>query len=170
MLERRTRKITVSISLWLMPQFPSVYIESIATRENYPIITTAVTVYLFKVSFSFCLSKNYFSHEWKRSSCSGRCWTTRGWLYKILRRPLFHPWYRTEPLFQNKGFLFAPARWRLMSPSWLFKFHTKGLFCKTGWSRKRRIKTVTAACFCSNSVVAIESSKGCRKSGTEENY
>lgn len=71
-------------------------------------------------------------------ACSGRCWTTRGWLYKILTRALSHPWYRTEPLSPNKGFLFAPARWRLMSPSWLFRFHTKGLFCTSGWSKQKR--------------------------------
>lgn len=71
-------------------------------------------------------------------ACSGRYWTTRGWLYKILTRALSHPWYRTEPLSWNKGFLFAPLRWRLMTPSWLFRFHTKGLFCMSGWSKQNR--------------------------------
>ena len=77
-------------------------------------------------------------------ACSGRCWTTRGWLYKILMsKPgaFSHLWNCTEPLFQNKGFLFGAVRWRLMSPSWLFRFHTKGLFSQmAGASRNRRVK------------------------------
>lgn len=105
-------------------------------------------------------------------ACSGRYWTTRGWLYKILARALSHPWYRTEPLSRNKGFLFAPVRWRLMSPSWLFRFYTKGLFCMSGWSkqnRKGRKLSLQHISACSNSVIAIGSSKGCRKLRTEEN-
>lgn len=77
-------------------------------------------------------------------ACWGRCWTTRGWLYKILMRASSHPWYHTEPLSHNKGFLVAPMRWRLMSPSWLFRFHTKGLFCMSAW-RRGRVKN----CHCS---------------------
>lgn len=84
-------------------------------------------------------------------ACSRRCWTTRGWLYKILmseHRAFSHLWNRTEPLLQNKGFLFGAVRWRLMSPSWLFRFCTKGLFSRmAGASRKGRVKNHPCSMF-----------------------
>jgi len=36
-------------------------------------------------------------------------------------------------------------------------------------AEEERSKIVTAACFCSNSIIAIGNSKGCRKLRTEEN-
>lgn len=81
---------------------------------------------------------------------SGRCWTTRSWLYKILTskpRALSHPWYRTELLFWNKGFLFGSVKWRLMSSSSLFRFHTKSLFCMNGWSKQKRVKNCPCSMF-----------------------
>lgn len=104
------------------------------------------------------------------AACSGRCWATRSWLYKILTRALSHPWYCTEPLSQNKAFLFAPVRWRLMSPSWLFRFHTKSLFCVSSWSKqKRKGQKLSLQHVSAQTLITIGSSKGWRKLRTEEN-
>lgn len=90
-------------------------------------------------------------------ACSGRCWTTRGRLYEILTRALSYPWYCIEPLSWNKCFLFASVRWRFMSPSWLFRFHTEGLFCMSVWSRQKRKhqKLSLPQCFCSNFLFTV---------------
>lgn len=44
-----------------------------------------------------------------------------------------------------------------MSPSWLFRFHTKGLFCRSGWSRQKRKhqKLCLQQCFCSDSMFTV---------------
>lgn len=44
-----------------------------------------------------------------------------------------------------------------MSPSWLFRFHTKGLFCRSGCSRQKRKhqKLFLQQCFCSDSMFTV---------------